>query len=196
MRKTLLAFAAAVSLATIASVAMPTKADAQVFVYEGARYCFYFDGWHGPGWYRCGYRLRTGLGWGGVYGWHGWRHAGWERRHGRMSGDVNVRIRSGERQGLTTRSRTTIHNGARENFRGTANVRTRENTTVRGGTNVRGNTNVRSGANVQGSTHMRSTTGQGGPSMKGGAQMKAGPGGAAAGSKASGGAAGVDRQKP
>src|SRR5689334_8296085 len=25
----------------------------RVYVHEGRRYCFYFDGWHGPGWYRC-----------------------------------------------------------------------------------------------------------------------------------------------
>ena len=27
----------------------------RVYVHEGRRYCFYFDGWHGPGWYRCGF---------------------------------------------------------------------------------------------------------------------------------------------
>jgi hypothetical protein len=41
------------------------------FSWHGYRYCFYFDGWHGPGWYRCGYRLRRGHGWGGGPGWHG-----------------------------------------------------------------------------------------------------------------------------
>ncbi len=25
--------------------------------------CFYTDGWHGPGFYRCGFRVRTGEGW-------------------------------------------------------------------------------------------------------------------------------------
>ena len=30
----------------------------QVYVHEGRRYCFYFDGWHGPGWYRCGFAWR------------------------------------------------------------------------------------------------------------------------------------------
>jgi hypothetical protein len=29
-------------------------------------HCFYSDGWSGPGYYRCGYRLRRGLGWYGV----------------------------------------------------------------------------------------------------------------------------------
>src|SRR4029450_10542290 len=26
----------------------------RVYVHEGNRYCFYFNGWHGSGWYRCG----------------------------------------------------------------------------------------------------------------------------------------------
>jgi hypothetical protein len=38
-----------------------------LYVVRGRRYCFYFDGWHGPGWYRCGFAWRQGLGWGGVY---------------------------------------------------------------------------------------------------------------------------------
>jgi hypothetical protein len=166
MKKSLLAFAAAMALATAASVSMPSKAEAQVFVYEGARYCFYFDGWHGPGWYRCGYRLRTGLGWGGEYGWHGWRHAGWERRrhHG---GDVNVRIRSGSNAPAattTTRSRTTT------------TIRSGDN--MRRGANVRGEFSTRSGANVRGRGEMRSTTGQGrSGAVQGGGkvEMKAAP---------------------
>src|ERR1041385_3527195 len=39
-----------------------------IYVVEGRRYCFYFSGWHGPGWYRCGYAFRRGLGWGGTSG--------------------------------------------------------------------------------------------------------------------------------
>ena len=31
--------------------------QAAVYVYEGRRFCFYFNGWHGPGWYHCGSRL-------------------------------------------------------------------------------------------------------------------------------------------
>jgi hypothetical protein len=30
------------------------------YVYGGRSYCFYPTGWHGPGWYRCGYRLSYG----------------------------------------------------------------------------------------------------------------------------------------
>jgi hypothetical protein len=43
------------------------------FFYSGRRYCFYPDGWRGPGFYWCGYRWRRGLGWGGPVGWRGWR---------------------------------------------------------------------------------------------------------------------------
>ena len=46
---------------------------AQVFVWHGRRYCWYDNGWQGPGFYRCGYARRHGLGWGGGAGWHGWR---------------------------------------------------------------------------------------------------------------------------
>src|ERR1044071_8949041 len=53
-----------------------------VYVYGGQRYCFYFNGWHGPGWYRCGFAFRRGLGWGGVYGWQGWGYGPYERRFG------------------------------------------------------------------------------------------------------------------
>ena len=46
------------------------------FNWRGRRYCWYDGGWRGAGWYRCGYRLRHGLGWGGPVGWHGWRRPG------------------------------------------------------------------------------------------------------------------------
>jgi hypothetical protein len=69
------------------------------FVFRHRRYCFYPDGWHGPGFYWCGYAWRRGLGWGGPHGWHGWyvrprhhwrphsrpRHDGYGR-HGHMGG--------------------------------------------------------------------------------------------------------------
>jgi len=80
MNRWFLAFAAAT---VIGMAAIPNKAEAQVYVLEGVPYCFYYDGWHGPGWYRCGYRWRQGLGWGGVYDWglgFGWRHHGFEKR--------------------------------------------------------------------------------------------------------------------
>jgi hypothetical protein len=46
------------------------------FIYGGRNYCWYPDGWRGPGWYWCGYHLRRGFGWGGPVGWRGWRHGG------------------------------------------------------------------------------------------------------------------------
>src|SRR4051794_7905043 len=57
--------------------------DDVAYVLNGNRYCFYDDGWHGAGWYRCGYRLRVGFGWGGPVGWHGWRSAGVRFHEGR-----------------------------------------------------------------------------------------------------------------
>lgn len=42
------------------------------FVISGRNYCFYDAGWHGPGWYWCGYAYRRGYGWGGGRGFHGW----------------------------------------------------------------------------------------------------------------------------
>jgi hypothetical protein len=46
------------------------------YYWHGHRYCFYFDGWHGRGWYRCKYRWRRGHGWGGGPGWHPGRKLG------------------------------------------------------------------------------------------------------------------------
>lgn len=48
----------------------------QFYIYGGRHYCFYPDGWHGPGWYWCGYQLRRGFGWGGGEGWRGWHRGG------------------------------------------------------------------------------------------------------------------------
>jgi hypothetical protein len=44
------------------------------FIYGGRNYCWYPNGWRGPGFYWCGYHLRRGLGWGGPVGWRGWHH--------------------------------------------------------------------------------------------------------------------------
>jgi hypothetical protein len=51
------------------------------FIWLGRNYCWYDDGWNGPGWYWCGQYLTRGIGWGGGFGWHGWRggHAGGAR---------------------------------------------------------------------------------------------------------------------
>ena len=51
------------------------------FIWLGHNYCWYDDGWNGPGWYWCDQYLTPGIGWGGGYGWHHWRGghpaAGW-----------------------------------------------------------------------------------------------------------------------
>jgi hypothetical protein len=54
------------------------------FIWAGRDYCWYDDGWHGPGWYWCGYAFNSGYGWGGGYGWHGFRG-------GHRGGRVGVR---------------------------------------------------------------------------------------------------------
>jgi len=56
------------------------------FIYLGRNYCWYPDGWHGPGFYWCGYAYRAGLGWGGPIGWRGWRHGGVGPRRGVIVG--------------------------------------------------------------------------------------------------------------
>jgi hypothetical protein len=55
----------------------------QYYVLGGDDYCWYPDGWEGPGWYQCGYEWNYGLGWGGPYGWNGWGGGVHVRRHGR-----------------------------------------------------------------------------------------------------------------
>lgn len=47
------------------------------FIYGSRHYCWYYDGWHGPGFYWCGYAWHRGFGWGGGYGWHGWHFNGY-----------------------------------------------------------------------------------------------------------------------
>lgn len=72
------------------------------FAFGGRNYCFYDNGWNGPGWYWCGDPYRYGYGWGGPEGWrnwqwrggmapgyrHGWRGApprGWSGRPGQWN---------------------------------------------------------------------------------------------------------------
>jgi hypothetical protein len=142
----------------------------RVYVHEGRRYCFYFEGWHGPGWYRCGFAWRRGIGWGGVYGWNSWSYGPWERRHHRHGnwqdhrrGDRNGNWqdhrrgdRIGVESGSTTRSRTSVE--------------TRSHATT--GSRIEGNTRVRGESN----TRMRSTTGRGGADVQsgGGARIQGG----------------------
>lgn len=59
------------------------KLETVQYFWGGRRYCWYPGGWHGPGWYWCGYAWRRGWGWGGGPGWHGWAYRGGPGWHGR-----------------------------------------------------------------------------------------------------------------
>jgi hypothetical protein len=69
------------------------------FTWRGRRYCWYYTGWRGPGWYRCGFRWRRGLGWGGPSGWHGWRRPG-IHRPGRPGNRPGINRPGGNRPGI------------------------------------------------------------------------------------------------
>src|ERR1035441_4646155 len=90
-----------------APAAMRTAADSLKmtenvqFFWGDHNYCWYDDGWNGPGWYWCDMYLQSGIGWGGGYGWHGWRGG---HRGGRRDGhrDGAAVIRSGRVGGAAT----------------------------------------------------------------------------------------------
>jgi hypothetical protein len=56
---------------SIAAPDLTLKQDVQYY-FGGRQYCFYPNGWRGPGYYWCGYNWRRGYGWGGPMGWRGW----------------------------------------------------------------------------------------------------------------------------
>jgi len=173
----------------VGSSAMKPASDAvspieksALYIVEGNRYCFYFDGWHGPGWYRCGFEFRRGLGWGGVYGWHGWRYGPAARRFGNS---VTIREgRRGHREGVRgeIRERSTVREGRdhRNSIRGEGRERTtirgREGTSARGEFKGRSETTGRGGpsAGVSGRGEIRSQGGSGGGAAKGGATVSPG----------------------
>jgi len=72
------AFSAAAAPVAGASHAPASLVEQAQFYWNDHEYCFYEDGWHGPGWYMCGYAWRRGYGWGGGRGWNEGR--GGERR--------------------------------------------------------------------------------------------------------------------
>jgi hypothetical protein len=128
----------------------------RVYVHEGHRYCFYFNGWHGPGWYRCGFAFRRGLGWGGVYGWNDWNYGPYERRYGARQHEQRMGVQSGSGRtttGVETRTRSTT---------GT-NIETRTKSTTGSG--------VESGASIRGGKSGSTPNAQ----SEGGAKMQGGP---------------------
>ena len=142
----------------------------RVYVHEGHRYCFYFNGWHGPGWYRCGFAFRRGLGWGGVYGWNGWNYGPYERRYGGRH--------HGERVGADTRTRIRTTTGVETRSRSTTNgeIRSRSTTTGSG---------VESGARVRGTT--TGSAPKGDVQSGGAAKGQVGPAGEGSGMRSGGG---------
>ncbi|MHB8286546.1 MAG: hypothetical protein ACYDD1_17985 [Caulobacteraceae bacterium] len=65
----------------VETVGAPAPVQQVQYFYGGRNYCWYGGGWHGPGYYWCGFAWRRGFGWGGPYGWRGWgpgwRGPGW-----------------------------------------------------------------------------------------------------------------------
>jgi hypothetical protein len=66
--------AAAMPVDRLTPAAVPTNVEQAQFFFGGRNYCWYGNGWQGPGYYWCGYAWRRGFGWGGGAGWHGWDH--------------------------------------------------------------------------------------------------------------------------
>ena len=142
----------------------------RVYVHEGHRYCFYLNGWHGPGWYRCGFAFRRGLGWGGVYGWNDWSYGPYERRfgHGHYGGRIGV------------------DSGARR-FDGRVDTRTRSSTGIETRSRATTGSDIDTGARVRGG----GTTGSAANAdvqSEGSAKMPGGPTGEGATARGSGGA--------
>ncbi len=84
------AVAPAQALPVHSGLAAPSDVAQAQFVFGGRNYCFYPNGWNGPGFYWCGYAFRRGLGWGGGAGWHGWDHRRPHVHHRRHSRPPHV----------------------------------------------------------------------------------------------------------
>ncbi len=143
---------------------------AAVYIVEGRSYCFYFDGWHGAGWYRCGFAHRRNLGWGGEYGWQGWSYGPAEKRYGH--GGTTVR------EGTTVRSKSTVREKTESPSKDVGGTTIRRSTTgagSEGGREIKGGAAPTGGGKVQDGA-------QGGPKAQGG------------GGKAEGGAQGGTKQ--
>ena len=53
-------FSAAAAPAGGVPFAHKSMVEQAQFYWNDQPYCFYEDGWHGPGWYMCGYAWRRG----------------------------------------------------------------------------------------------------------------------------------------
>jgi hypothetical protein len=80
------------------------------FVYGGREYCFYLDGWHGPGWYWCGYRWRRDLDVDRTVGADG-NGGSTEERSGGSTGGVSLNDMNG---GKNARSVVTEPSGEKQ----------------------------------------------------------------------------------
>jgi hypothetical protein len=71
--------------AALEQIGVVTQAQ---YTWGGSDYCWYDDGWNGPGYYICGQYTVRGVGWGGAAGWHGWARGGGRGGHvaGRTGG--------------------------------------------------------------------------------------------------------------
>src|SRR5262249_43785310 len=128
--------------------------------WAGREYCWYDDGWRGPGFYWCGYRLRVGLGWGGPAGWHGWGSAGGEvRGRGRIEG--RGRVERPRSVGVEERGRTVGRGSGAIEERGRVGVQEqRGRVGAQGGAqgNARVGTERSGGARIEGGTTGRGSS--------------------------------------
>jgi hypothetical protein len=140
------------------------------YVYEGKDYCWYDDGWNGPGWYVCGQYTVRGVGWGGAAGWNGWV------RTGTTGGRVG-------RGGSTRRGTVTPGAGTRDGGGRTGGSRTGSART--GGTRTTGGRT--DGGKVSGRTGGSTVGGRSGGSRTGGGRTG---GGRSGGGRSGGGRSG------
>jgi hypothetical protein len=122
--------------------------------WDGRDYCWYDDGWRGAGWYRCGFQLRVGYGWGGPSGWHGWGGGRAVFREGvRERGEFREGVRGGREFREGVRERGEIRGGVRERSEIRGSTRVREGAEFRD--NSRTRTSVRERGEVRGSASVR-----------------------------------------
>jgi hypothetical protein len=188
-----------------AAVGDQSVIDHVQYRFAGREYCWYDDGWRGPGFYWCGYRLRVGLGWGGPAGWHGWRAAGGFRDRERIGVEERGRVGRDrgavveERGRIGDRGRVGVEERGRIERRGDVGVRERSRIGVeergRVGTEGRARVGAEGRARVgeqRGRTGVEGgTTGRGGASgnvgVRGGANAEGGANAGGSGMTSGGG---------